>query len=411
MSLAQDEKARISAIRMDLLEKHPFWGFLLAQCRIKPVESLPSIAATDCKLNIYFNPSETSTLTMRQLGFVLLHEVCHHVQASFGRRRGRNHLLWNCATDYTINRIVYAIGNGLRHSYDPIPGILLDAKFDGMPAETIYEHLLDDPDFRQNRGSGPVELELSEDGEGSGEGTGAVGAVDHGGGIDIHLPDNLTEDDLRKIGRMIRAAIAHHEASGRRGSIPGEIARHYISAKPRIHWRSVLRRHIETTLGADEHSWSRPDRRWLSAGAFVPGRTGESIGRIVVAVDTSGSMTLETLGLVIAEIRTIAGLAGEIEVISADSAVREVIKADEVSRWLAAGTAKGGGGTDHRPVFDHIHRGETPDLFVGLTDLESIFPERRPPYPVIWVCPPNHGEVPWGKVVVVTPEDAAVTPY
>jgi predicted metal-dependent peptidase len=42
-----------------------------------------------------------------------------------------------------------------------------------------------------------------------------------------------------------------------------------------------------------------------------------------------------------------------------------------------------------------------PDLFVGLTDLESQFPEQAPGYPVLWVTPRRHGTAPWGHVVEV----------
>jgi len=44
-------------------------------------------------------------------------------------------------------------------------------------------------------------------------------------------------------------------------------------------------------------------------------------------------------------------------------------------------------------------RNRRPDLLVGLTDLRSRFPARKPPYPVLWVAPPMHGEAPWGQVI------------
>lgn len=40
-----------------------------------------------------------------------------------------------------------------------------------------------------------------------------------------------------------------------------------------------------------------------------------------------------------------------------------------------------------------------PDLCIGITDLESSFPEQAPGYPVLWVTPRRHGTAPWGHVV------------
>jgi hypothetical protein len=46
---------------------------------------------------------------------------------------------------------------------------------------------------------------------------------------------------------------------------------------------------------------------------------------------------------------------------------------------------KGGGGTDHHPVFEWIAaQGVDPACLVCLTDLESSFPQGPPAYPVLW---------------------------
>jgi predicted metal-dependent peptidase len=62
-------------------------------------------------------------------------------------------------------------------------------------------------------------------------------------------------------------------------------------------------------------------------------------------------------------------------------------------------TFKGRGGTDFRPVFDlvatDISRPEGwPDLLAYLTDGQGSFPERAPPYPVVWLLPEGSRVVP-----------------
>ena len=57
----------------------------------------------------------------------------------------------------------------------------------------------------------------------------------------------------------------------------------------------------------------------------------------------------------------------------------------------------GGGGTSLRPVFDWIDRQDkAPDLLVYFTDAQGEFPEREPPYPVIWLVK-GRAQVPWGQ--------------
>jgi predicted metal-dependent peptidase len=56
----------------------------------------------------------------------------------------------------------------------------------------------------------------------------------------------------------------------------------------------------------------------------------------------------------------------------------------------------GGGGTDFRPVFDWVEQDRiSPDLLVYFTDAQGRFPEREPPYPVIWLVK-GKSRVPFG---------------
>lgn len=434
-NLADEELRRVSAIRMALVEAHPFWGYLLMQCRIIPASGLGAIAATDCRKNIYFDPVETVKLRLKELGFVLLHEVCHHVQASFSRQNGRDQYLWNCATDFAINRIVADIpdSSGIsKYLYTPPSGVLLDRSMDEMVAEAIYEQLVNDPRFVERRKlSTKVTVSLPTEGPGApnhfdkdAKTEPRKGAAnrsqspsslprritsreitleDHGGGIDVHLPGDLTDAEREALEDMVRAAVDHWRASDRRGSIPGDIARKYEEARPRVNWRRQLRNHLSAFMGRDEYSRSRPNRRWMGEGLIVPGCRDEKVARVVVALDTSGSMSPELLGEFIAEIRPLMDQVIDLDLVVADAKVQEVVSLDELPAWLGRGEAAGGGGTSHVPVFEWVSKnGNLPDLFIGLTDLHTELPARRPNYPVLWVVPEGHGEASWGTVVVAS---------
>ena len=71
--------------------------------------------------------------------------------------------------------------------------------------------------------------------------------------------------------------------------------------------------------------------------------------------------------------------------------------------------AKGGGGTDFRPVFEHIdgdkNEDEPPVCVVYLTDLDGSFPNVEPDYPVLWCVPEGSccgsRPPPFGEIVAV----------
>jgi predicted metal-dependent peptidase len=359
------------------------------QMRMVADPDLPAIAATDCVRHIWYNPVRTAVLDAEQLGFVLAHEVGHAVYASFERQRGRDPHLWNMATDYAINRIVASIPapSGRGALYRPVPGILLDRRFDGLIAEGIYERLV-----AEGEGSRPSVVSVN-----------GLPTSDHGGGIDVHLPSALDPEAREQLADRVRAAIGHAQAQAMRGDIPAEVARAFAPGRSRVPWQRVFRRYVSAAVTRDEYDTRRPNRRWASQGFIVPSLAGERVGTVVVALDTSGSMTPDALAAACAEISLLAREVQELRLLVADAQVQEVVTLDELSRWLRRGKARGGGGTDHRPVFDWIRANRLePDVFVGLSDLHSRFPDRAPSFPVLWVAPPDHGKAPFGRVIEVT---------
>jgi len=406
--VCRQEARRVSALRLQLLDLHPFWGYLLAHLRIVQAPGLTSFAATDCWRHIWLNPLLTQHLSLPQLGFVLAHELGHHLLASADRQRGRQAQRWNCATDFAINRIVAGIQHparaGARLYQSPAgtyPGlgtveILHDPRWAGMIAEAIYEYLEDDALPM----AASVTLQLGDDPDDT-SGGGPTRATDHGGGLDVHLPVGLTPEQRQEVRERLQAAVDHAEKAQRRGDIPGQVLRELgSSGRARVPWQRLLRRYAGSALARDDYALHRPDRRFIELDLVVPGRWSEGIGGLVVALDTSASISQELLGAVGAELRALAGQAQETRLIVADAQVQQVIDDMELERFLTKGRVKGGGGTDHRPVFAWMRQhGVRPDVFVGITDLYSRFPARAPGFPVLWLVPPRHGEAPWGRVV------------
>jgi predicted metal-dependent peptidase len=392
---AARERQRVSCLRMQLLEAHPFWGHLLLQLELVPDTNLRHMAATDCVRTLWYNPDETSALSDAALGFVLAHEVGHMAYATRERQRGRDAMLWNCATDYAINRIVAAIPDPLRLGqpmYMPPEGILLDRRFDGLTAEAIYERLCAAPGQLAN-------LAVHDDW------VDGLPVHGHGGGLDAHLPGELDEADRETLDEMLRAAAAHWVSSGRHGHIPGEVLRDLGDAQSRVPWRRLLRAFVGATLTVDELDPHRPHRRWLAQDVYRPGPGGERIGLVVIALDSSGSMSRPLLTAACAELRAITAHTADARVVVADAKVQESFPLEQVEPWLAQRRIKGGGGTDHRPVFDWVAAQHLqPDVLIAFTDLLTTFPAQRPHYPVLWLAPPGAPTPPFGRVITLVPD-------
>ncbi len=427
--LAAQEIRRLAGVRMFMLDKQPFWGHLLMNLRFMAAFDLPAAAATDCLRVIWFNPEMTAQLSFAQLGFLLAHEVGHIALLSLHRQNGRDDRLWNRATDYAINRLVAGIQDDLdnkrplyevpqfRRGDGELMKPLLNPDFDHLPAEVIYQRLLLEPspprvvirlllpgtrsrhNSDQENNAMPGDLDDAD--------LVIDGIVDHDGGLDVHLPDWVTRKDLDEWQRLIRDALEHWRRSGGRGALPHARLRRLamggvLSARD---WQALVRQFAERSLEQrDEYSRARPHRRYLLQDLIVPSVEGETVAELVIALDTSGSMDEPTLNASLQAISRLAGLADQCLVLTADARVHQVVPTGRIEEFVRTGVVKGGGGTDHRPVFRWLaDRQIVPALFVGLSDLQSEFPKTAPEFPVLWLTPRYHWRAPWGTVIEVLP--------
>jgi predicted metal-dependent peptidase len=120
--------------------------------------------------------------------------------------------------------------------------------------------------------------------------------------------------------------------------------------EPQINWREVLRDFITSTCtGSDYSTWRKPNRRYIGAGMYMPSGISETIGEIVVAIDTSGSIGGPQLVSFLSEVVGIAETVHPeaIRLLYWDTEVcgDEVYQGEEVSNLAKSTKPKGGGGT------------------------------------------------------------------
>lgn len=423
------EALRVRALSMQLIEQHPFWGYLLLQMKVQYDRAVPAYGVTDGVHRVWLNPARTVALSTRELGFVLLHLLGHQLLAVTSRMRGRDPVLWGQASDYAVNRLIVGIAHPTEWGepmYLPVEGALLSDAYDTLTVEAIYERVaararrvvVDGSEWDTVVPRPDSNNESPEDGDGAGDaptddrGDSSASAPewagrllpDHGGGVDVHLSEtSMHEDTIREeLLDRLEQAVALHQSQDSRGELPHGVERLVGERRPTVPWQRVLWRHVTPVITREDYDPRRPNRRWLAEGVYVPGLGGEQVALVVVALDTSGSMTKEALAAACAEIRAIASGVADLRLVVADANVQEVVTMDELEPWLRRRRPKGGGGTDHRPVFQWVADQRLhPELFIGITDLETQLPEAPPGYPVLWVTPRKHGDAPWGQVVVM----------
>jgi predicted metal-dependent peptidase len=395
---------RIRNARTALLLDHPFFGALLFHLKGRESRSISTMATDGASL--YYNPDFVDTLNSATLAGVLAHEVMHPALQHHLRRCGRDLKRWNVACDHAINPLLLDAGLSLPE------GVLVDNRFRGMSAERIYNLIEDEQDRdspgeqssgddqpadgtpSENAGLEPEEKEA--DGKPSAPLTpGGIGQV-----IDANKQEDGEASTLAEQAREWQIAVEQAQSVARlAGKMPAGAVRTLEAAQAaKVDWRELLRRAWSDTIPAD-YSWTRPNRRHVWSGLYLPGVTCEGVGEIAIAVDCSGSVSARQLGLFEAEISSI--LAGQrprqVHVLYFDAEVHRVDTYQEGE--TIALTPVGGGGTDFSPCFDWLReRGIVPQTLVFLTDLCGSFPNDTPPYPVIWASTENR-RTPFGQVV------------
>lgn len=170
-----------------------------------------------------------------------------------------------------------------------------------------------------------------------------------------------------------------------------------------VDWREALRNFVARAR-APVHTWSRPSRRFPSRIGEIPGRSylPRTVLRptILVAIDTSLSMTESELTEIAKQLRPMSELA-QLVIAECDAKVTRTYP----FRGLIS-SVKGRGGTDLRPVFQpNVLARHGADGVVYFTDGEGPFPDQEPKVPVLWMLTkPSDFACPWGdRALLVRP--------
>jgi predicted metal-dependent peptidase len=433
---ASSVELKLLRARVQLLFKQPFFATLCLRLKLIPASFLPTMA-TNGKV-IRYNADFVESITAEELEGVLAHEVLHCALAHHCRRGDRQKRLWNIAADYAINPIV--LKNGLALPADA----LVNPDYEGLSVEQIYDRLLQEqsdsapapstsqdphsgagsggtgsggaaPNSQPEAGSGPTNTPQPSSSNGAGENAQTTPddedelSSPREGGFGEVL-DATDEDDnpagegeaSRQASEWAVAAQQALQAAKAQGHGTSDVERPLKESRQSTqNWRAILREFV-SAVALSDYRWSPPNRRFVSAGLYLPSVHREGVGRLVIAVDTSGSVTERELAEFASEISAISDQAHPemIHVVYCDEAVtgtQEFGPFDPINL-----EPRGGDGTDFRPVFQWVEdNGVDPVCLIYLTDLWcDDYPSAPPAYPVLWVTN-SQRTAPFGETVFI----------
>ncbi len=406
-----DIEDKLAAARTRLIIDKPFLGALVL--RLPIVKADPDwckTTATDAK-SFYYNEEYIEQLSLAETQFILAHEALHCALSHFARREHRIKHRWDLACDYAINPLL--LSDGLTAP----PGSLYESSYEGMTAEEIYpfiddneneetldQHVYDKPDesnANQNKNPEPPPPQSEPDQEKDEEASSSPQQQPDENTSGAPQPPPLSQDEMDNLSvqwqqRMAGAA----QQAMQSGKLSGDMARLVdFLLQPQLPWRMLLARYM-TALARDDYSYTRPSTR-RGDPAIFPSLRSQQVD-IVIALDTSGSISQEEMEEFITEIDAIKGqMRARIILHACDS---ELDKAGPWSfepweEFSLPDDISGGGGTDFRPIFDWAETlDRTPELLIYFTDAEGRFPQVMPYYPVIWLVK-GKAKVPWGQRV------------
>ncbi len=404
-------KDKFAKAKVHLVISSPFFSSILLKRDLVERKDLPTMAV-DKEGNILYNPDFVEQLSVDTLTFVLAHESMHVALAHLHRLQNRDPELWNIACDAVINEILIKAGVGKFLE----GGIRMEGA-DERTAESIYAELLNQK-HQQQQGQGQGDGE----GSGSGGGSGSLsgGSNGHGSGqssskltvkdILPELANGITESDAKQAERDGKMDMSQALQGMRmRGKGAGQYLEGILGKliESSVPWYELLERYM-TSKSERHQTWNRPNRRMMQT-AYLPRRERYThMGKVLVAVDVSGSISNEEVCEAFGHITRICEQCRpeKVEVIMVTSAVEDKFEYTPDEYPIQPPTHRYCGGTNMCEVARWVEKSdEKPEIAIVITDGLTPFPDSCE-CELLWVikypgASRNRFNVPFGEVLMM----------
>ena len=435
----------VELIKLFLIsERDTYYGYFLMNLQFSVNFHSNSIAGI--KLNTFppvfeSNPLLLCKFTLKEIIYIVCHEIDHIVLNHPAEMVKANPTEdpevfreFNLAADASVNdRINHEIDVEKHKFMSPPDGLItssvLSEMFDlgkiwEMQSYAYYFNLIKDldKDSQENRSEPSngqesiMKEKIAEEGSGDlsvenqdGEQSDIVTAANCGGNISDHEWEagSDAEDAAAAVRELVNASVSMMSDESR-GMMPGYFLSQVenLNKPPVLSWQALLKKYIGTITAGKRKTRMRLDRRQPER-FDIAGRVDDKILKIVVAIDTSGSMDDHMISSVFSEIFAIlAKRKYEITVIECDARVQKVYRARNISEIEKK--VAGRGGTCFTPVIEYINNDRyfRDALLIYFTDGygESEIPKPKT-YRNLWVVLDDSRNLsvkdPYGTVVTL----------
>jgi predicted metal-dependent peptidase len=373
---------RITAAHTDIMN-HPEFALLsgvILTGKVEISDKIPT-AATNGR-DVKYGAAFMTPLNQKQVRYLVLHENGH---------KALKHCVWyrdivrkyprlsNIAQDYVINGMIEELDPDLKFVERPTDGLCIDPKYFGWGWIEVLQDL------------------LKNGGEGGGGGDGNPDPFDeHEDGSEV-----MEADEIDSLSEEIDEALRQGKiiVDRKRGEGSGNNPLNALIQPRETNWRDALREFIETICaGHDNSRFCPPNKRLLASGFIMPSHFSESAGELIVACDTSGSMT-GVYPVVFGEIARICETVRpeSVRVLWWDSEVcgEQVFTEQNYNDLASLLKPAGGGGTYLSCVAEYIRDKEyKPKAVIYLTDGYIEHSYALPEEPCLWGVVDNKQFVP-----------------
>jgi predicted metal-dependent peptidase len=339
--------------------------------------------------------------TESQLRGLILHENLHVALKHIPRNKdifNENQQMANFAADFVVNDVIVNTGGQvtLGSSSEPLvdlpDGALYDEFFHDWSVRKVYDYLKKNAKPKPPKGKGGFPCPNP-------QGKGDKGDEDGGGGdsdscegeMEIELPsgkkltlkpmdehdvkgiDGLTPDEVKELSDNIDKKLRQGGIlAGRMGAnVPRAIG---DMLEPKVDWREVLREFVMAQMrGKDEMTWRRMNKRQMVNDIYMPSVISETMGEVVVAIDTSGSIDNKQISEFASELASICEVCNpeKVRVLWWDTAVHgeQVFETGDYSNIGKMLKPMGGGGTYVSCVNEYLVKHDhNPECVLVFTD-------------------------------------------
>jgi len=392
---------KIEKAKARLMLDHPYFGTVASALKLEKNNELLTFSSDGEVLR--YNSEYLDKLDVTEVEFVMANGAMHAVLKHQHRSKGRTNWLWQTATDYVVNGML--VKNGMM----PPVYANYEEKFEGMYAEEVYEMLRAEMNSDEEHASAEQQTEQIEEVEdvhaenltAQAEYEASEDAKEEQEGSSDEKKEQQNVPDADDLSEEMKEHLEQiFQKLKRQDSLPKDlqfVVPEYFSHK--VDWREMLYGYI-ASYAKSTYTFVPPNMKYLYRGIYLPSLSSDLL-RIVIAIDTSGSVDEELLAAFLGEINSIMQSYPnyEIDVITADAKIQshKVFLPGENLDYEVSG----GGGTDFRPVFEYIDQYiDYPTLLLYFTDGMGTFPEQEVQYDVMWIMP-EELEVPFGEVMIL----------